>query len=320
MRTSILLASSITVFSMLTLASLALGPAGVKSPLDYIDGLGGVELYRLLRTSASIVVGASLAVSGASLQQALRNPLVDPYLLGISTGASLAVALSLLLGLAGPLGIGSAALAGGLAAFLLVLVTARLAGMTGSGLIIVGVAYSYLFGSLTTLLVLSFPDRLTGALYWIFGSVAYVDRGILATAAGGLGLAAIYLAASSKALEALSLGEEAARGLGIAVERLRAWVATASIVAVAASVALAGPVGFIGLTAPWIARLLGASRFQQVLLASAPLGAGLALASDILARTLASPAELPLTPIASLIGVPILVYAAVERWRGVEAL
>lgn len=118
----------------------------------------------------------------------------------------------------------------------------------------------------------------------------------------------------------MSLGEEAARGLGIAVERLRAWVATASIVAVAASVALAGPVGFIGLTAPWIARLLGASRFQQVLLASAPLGAGLALASDILARTLASPAELPLTPIASLIGVPILVYAAVERWRGVEAL
>ncbi|MCE4604624.1 MAG: iron ABC transporter permease [Aeropyrum sp.] len=309
--------SSLTIIA---LASLALGPAGLRTPLDYLDGIDGVERYRLLRTLAAAVVGVSLALGGGVLQQSLRNPLVDPYLLGISTGASLSVAIGLLLGLAGPLEMGFLAIVGGLASYSLVIATAGLAGFTGSSLIIVGVAYSYLFSSVTTLLVISFPDKLQGSLYWIFGSAAYIDREVLSLAVISALAALAVVVIRLNALEALSLGEEAAEGLGVDVRRLRLDSVTFSLMAVATAVALAGPVGFVGLTAPWIARLLGSTRFSQLAVYSIPLGAGLVLLSDVIARTAASPSELPLTPVTSLLGVPVLVYATLERWKRLEAL
>jgi iron complex transport system permease protein len=114
----------------------------------------------------------------------------------------------------------------------------------------------------------------------------------------------------------MGLGDEYAEGLGVSVARLRLYVAASSTIAVAPMVALAGPVGFIGLTAPWVARMLGASRFQHVLAASTVYGVSIALAADLAARTLLAPRELPLTVVTSAVGAPLLIYLSLRRrWR-----
>ncbi len=311
--------ASLAALAAACLLSLSLGPAGLVNPLSYLEGgpERGIIEYRAVRTSALLLIGVSLGAAGAAMQQALRNPLVDPYIVGLSSGASLGSVAAIVYGLTLPPLIHASAFAGGLLAFGAVLATSAVAGLTGYSLIVVGVAYSYLFSSATLLLILYSPEKAASSLFWLMGSAAYIERGLLA-ASIPLTLAGVAaVAALSKALEVLSLGEEYAEGLGVSVARLRAAVAVAAALTVAPLVALAGPIGFIGLTAPWVARLAGARRFQEVLAGAALYGALLALTADIIARVALAPREVPLTIVTSLFGAPLLVYLSVRgggRW------
>ncbi len=305
----------------LAVASVSIGPAGLINPLilasEASETFKAIAEYRLVRTLSLLMLGASLGAAGAAMQQGLRNYLVDPYLVGLSSGAALGVVVAMVAGYADPAIIHLAALAGGLTAFTAVLASSYLAGLRGASFIVIGVAYSYLLSSISIILILISPERLPAAFIWLLGTAAYVEKPLLTTAAP-LSLAGLLaLIISSKNLEVLSLGEEYSEGLGLNVRALRAFTVTASTLSVAPLVALIGPVGFLGLTSPWIARMLGASRFQEVLVLSVIYGVSLAILADLVARTLLSPRELPLTVVTSVAGAPLLVYLSTRR-RGIS--
>ncbi|MCE4610872.1 MAG: iron ABC transporter permease [Desulfurococcales archaeon] len=308
------------LIAFFSIISVSVGPAGTINPLDLLTDYDlatrGILEYRLVRTLALIAIGASLGASGATMQQALRNPLVDPYIVGLSSGASLGVVTTLAVGLSHPIILHFAAFAGGLIGFSLVIATSALSGLTGYSLIVVGVAYSYIMSGLSILIMVLFPDKIPSVFLWLLGSAAYVERQLLFTSLP-LAIAGITaMALASRSLEVLSLGDEYAEGLGVRVSRVRALAAIATTISVAPMVALAGPIGFIGLTAPWAARMVGASRFQQVLLGAILYGISITLAADVAARLIVAPRELPLTVVTSMIGAPLLVYlSTTRRWR-----
>jgi iron complex transport system permease protein len=206
------LASGALAAAALAAASIALGPAGLVNPLEALSGGGGLAEYRAVRTAALVALGASLGAAGAAMQQALRNPLVDPYIVGLSAGASLGVVTAVAAGVAWPPLIHAAALAGGLGGFGLVLATAALAGLTGYSLIVVGVAYSYILSSASIFVMTLAPERIPSAFMWLLGSAAYIERDLMAAALplAAAGLASI--AALSRRLEVMGLGDEYAEG------------------------------------------------------------------------------------------------------------
>lgn len=318
MRRGIIIA--LVLIGFFSVASVSVGPAGFINPLNIISGYDdvakGILEYRLVRTLALIVIGAALGASGATMQQALRNPLVDPYIVGLSSGASLAVVAALAAGFSHPITLHLAAFTGGLGGFSLVIVTSALAGLTGYSLIVVGVAYSYIMSGLAIIIMVLAPDKIPSVFLWLLGSAAYIERHLLVTSLPLVVAGALIMALASRSLEVLSLGDEYAEGLGVRVSRIRALAAVASTISVAPMVALAGPIGFIGLTAPWAARMAGASRFQQVLLGATLYGIAITLAADVFARVIVAPRELPLTVVTSMIGAPLLVYLSIaRRWR-----
>jgi len=317
------LAAPLALLLLTGLASLHLGPArpGLPEVAAALLGEGdpaveAIARYRLLRLAAALTVGAGLAAAGAGMQFTLRNPLVDPYLLGVSSGASLGALAAVVFLDPSPWTVQLLAFAGAVAAYAAAVGVAGLAGLTGASLIVVGVAVGYLGYSGSILIANLYPDRIPYAFSWLLGSLAYVTPSDMAwllplTLAG---LAA--LAASAKRVEALSLGEERAESMGVRVRLTRLIVVSAASLAASSSAAVAGPIGFVGLAAPWLARLLGESRYSRVLASSIAWGALLVAAGDLAARLAAAPRELPLTPIMSLVGAPLLAYLAVRGKRG----
>ena len=296
------------------------GGVGLREALGFIAGRPlppGVEAVlelRLSRTLAAALVGAALAAGGAGLQVVLRNPLADPYLLGISSGAALAVVAAYAAGARWVGALQAAALAGGLAAFA---ATAALSAAAGGGrlsLIISGVAVGYVAWSGSVILLYRLGPEAGWGLYWLYGTVAYVTPEDLAGTAP-LALAGVaLLALRSSRLDKLILGDEVAESMGVRVPRLRAEVVAAAGLATAASVAVAGPVGFVGLAGAWAARAAVGSLFTRLLPASLAAGAALVAAADVAAR-LAGPGEMPLTALTTLAGVPVIIYV-MARMRG----
>jgi len=297
-------------------ASLCVGSYGFISPPEVFEVLVGREgstlypiiLHRLVRSVASIVAGTVLAISGATLQYVLRNPLADPYILGIAGGAGLAVVAGLYAGLSKPLELYLLAALGGLVVLLLVLVVSTLASGSIFSLVISGVAFGYITWAISTILLLRLGSSIRGGLLWLFGTVAFTSpRELLLTAL--LSLAAVaLLAILSPSLSKLALGDEVASSMGVNVGRLRALSIALAATAASFVVALAGPVGFVGLVAPWIARILGGTIYTVLLPLSAMTGSTLLLVSDVIARIVLRPLEVPLTAVTALIGVPVLVY------------
>ena len=250
------------------------------------------------------------------MQFSLRNPLVDPYLLGVSSGASLGALAAVIFVSPSPAVVQLLAFTGAISAYLLAVGVSGLAGLTGPSLIVVGVAVGYLGYSGSVLLMNLYPDRIPFAYTWLLGTVAYTTLSDLEWLAP-LTLASVaILAATAKRVEALSLGDERAESLGAGVRLTRLLVVTAASLAASSTAAVAGPVGFVGLAAPWLARLLGESRYTGVLAASLAWGALLVVAGDLAARLAVAPRELPLTPLMSLLGAPLLAYLAVRGKRG----
>ncbi|HYL27431.1 MAG TPA: iron ABC transporter permease [Candidatus Nitrosotalea sp.] len=265
---------------------------------------------RLPRVCIAAVVGAALALCGATLQGMLRNPLADPYLTGVSAAAAAAIAIAVLAGApagATPL-IGFVA---GLGAALLVATLARRgSGIDPTRLILAGVSLSTLFAAIVTLAVVraQSSDYASTIVAWLAGSMAGRGWHDLAVTAPYAALGALLAFAATSPLNALRVGELRARSVGLDVGRTQWLVLAASSLLAASSVVLAGLVGFIGLIVPHLARRIVGSDARALLPASIAIGAALCMLADAVCRRIVAPAELPIGVLLAFIGVPAFLY------------
>lgn len=263
---------------------------------------------RLPRNIAGTLVGMCLSLSGAILQGVMRNPLAAPNLIGVSAGAGLA-AMVVLIALPGltPFLIPGAFM-GALAATSLIYLLAWRRGVAPTRMILAGVAVSSLLGAFTNALMVFYPDRVSGVVDFLVGGLSgrswkQVRMLWPYTAVGGT--AAFLLA---RPLNVLALGDEVAAGLGLRVEATRAALIVVSSLLAAAAVSVAGLLGFVGLIAPHMARLIVGSDNRYLLPASALLGAGLVVGCDAVGRMIMDPVELPVGVVMSALGAPVFLY------------
>ncbi len=265
---------------------------------------------RLPRVAIAACVGAALALAGALLQGLLRNPLVDPYLTGVSAGCAAAIALAILAGIAAPL-LPALGFAVGLAAAIAVALLARRgSGIDANRLILAGVSLSALFSAIVAFAIAraNSPDAAQQILAWLAGSIAGRTWSDLRFAAPYLGAGALLAIACIPALNALRAGDLRARTVGLDVDRAQWMILAAATLLTAASVTLAGVVGFIGLIVPHLARRTVGSDARALLPASALIGAGLCAVADAIARSVVAPSELPIGVLLAFIGVPAFLY------------
>ncbi len=295
------------------LASLAIGY--VPLPLaDLARGLLGggeaaplVQEIRLPRTLLALAVGASLGLAGAALQGLLRNPLAEPGVIGISAAGGLGAVVALYFGFAAawPPALPLAAMAMAGLACLLVLALAG-GGASVLSLVLAGVAVSSLAVALTALALNLAPNpyALAEMLFWLLGSVRDRSLADVARAVPFMIAGWAALLACGRGIDALSLGEETAASLGIALGRLRALVVVGAALAVGAAVSVAGTIGFVGLVVPHLLRPLVADRPARLLLPSALGGATLLTAADTIVRLVPTATELQLGVVTSIVGAP----------------
>lgn len=273
---------------------------------------------RAPRVLLAAVAGAGLAVCGAVLQAVTRNALAEPYLLGISSGASTGAVLVLVTGLgAGTVSLAGGALVGGLAAFGLVLLLLG-RGTTGSGrLVLTGVVVGQLFAAVTSLVLLGWgdADAARGLTYWLTGSLAAARWPAVALCAvvTGVALAGLRLVASD--LDAFAFGARTAASLGVPVAAVRtvALVATAAVTAVVVS--SVGAIGFVGLIVPHAVRAVTGPLHRRLLPVSAVGGAVVLMLADAVARTALAPRQLPAGVVTALLGVPVFLVILHRRER-----
>lgn len=317
-----LIIAGVLIFSMVTLfwGSADLSWHVVKHALLHPYETDSVAAhiiweFRMPRVFAAVLGGSSLALSGLLLQSLFRNPLAGPYVLGISSGASLGVALLLLGGWgAGTLGLVSAAGlgAGGVLAFILLL--ARWVRSPVS-LLVLGLMVGYTVDAMISVLIhFSTSDALRGFMSWSFGSFGRLQLiqspWFFASTLGGTFLALIAV----KYLNALALGEDGVRSLGIAVRRFRVVILVAASVLAAVTTAFCGPIGFIGLAVPHLARGLFRTANHRILIpATLILGSLLALIAGWVAGWAGSNGMLPLNAITSLMGAPVVIWILLPR-------
>jgi|TARA_R100000501_G_scaffold13151_3_gene23962 iron complex transport system permease protein len=310
-----------------TMAALMLGSVPIDAGRILAAGLGfgsaGDQIViwqiRLPRTLAASLVGAALGMSGAALQGLLRNPLAEPGVLGVSASAALAATTALYFGLtaAGPLVLPLAAIAGALAATFIV-AAAALRTRSVVTLILIGVGLSSFSAALMALLMNFAPNpfSLADMVNWMLGTVANRSLNDLLMSAPFLIVGIVMLMASRSGLAALSLGEEAAQGLGLNLGRQRLIVILGAGLATGGAVALAGTIGFVGIVAPHLVRPFVRYDPARLLLPSAILAATMLVLADVAVRLLPTDAELKLGVLASLVGAPIFIWIAARRRGG----
>jgi len=310
------------------MAALILGIALGAAPLAPRDLLLGVLRrgdptaiaiiwsLRLPRVALGFVVGGVLAVSGAALQALVRNPLADPYLLGLSGGAGLGAVLALAAGVVSAWALPAAAFAGALAAILVVYRLAIVAGgaLDSRILLLAGVVVGAFAGALLSgVLAVSEASQVKTATLWLMGGLGGVGwPGVVALATYSAPAVAVLMA-EARALNLLALGEEPAQHLGADVARTKRRVYVAASLLAAASVAAAGMIGFVGLVVPHAVRLLKGHDHRVLLPAAFVLGGTFLVLADTLARTVFAPVELPVGVVTAVVGVPIFAVL-LRRW------
>lgn len=279
---------------------------------------------RTPRVLLGAIVGATLAICGMALQAIVRNPLAEPYILGVSAGASTGAAAAILFGVGAVLGgmsTSMVAFLGAAGAMFLVMMIAQANGSVTPGrLLVAGVAVGYLLSSITSLLIL-FADSAQSAqavVFWLLGSLTQAEWstipivGVVLT--GALGLMTLW----RRRLDLLALGDESARSLGVDPGRTRTVLVIAVALCVGASVAVSGGIGFVGLAIPHMARRFVGVTHALGLPAAAMLGAGMLVWADVVARLILQPREMPIGIVTGLIGAPVLVVL-VRRLQSVDA-
>lgn len=283
-----------------------------------------VEAIRLPRVVMGLLVGASLAVSGVVMQGIFRNPLADPGLAGVSAGAGLGAAATIVLGgrFSLPMiatfsyvALPFAAFAGGLSTtVILYLLSTRLGRTSIATMLLAGIALGALSGAATGLLVYLADDRqLRDLTFWGLGSLGGATWPKIATLAAVVGASFLVLPFMSKGLNALALGEAAAWHMGISVERLKRVAIVIVAAMTGAAVAVSGGIGFVGIVVPHVLRLAIGPDHRFLLPASALLGATLLVLADAVARTIVAPAELPIGIVTALAGAPFFLWLLLRR-------
>lgn len=276
-----------------------------------------VRELRAPRTLLGLAVGAALGMAGALAQALTRNPIADPGLLGVNAGASLAVVVAITwFGMASPAGYVAFAMAGAAAAALLVYAigTRGRDGEIPVRLALVGAAVTAAATSLISVVLLRDLETLERYRLWVVGSLAGREAGALSALSPLLVAGAVLALLLGGALNTLALGEDTARSLGLRPARVRAGAGLAVIVLCGSATALAGPIVFVGLVVPHIARRMTGPDERWVLAYSAPLGAVLLLLADVLGRVIARPGEIEAGLVVAFLGAPALI-ALVRRGR-----
>ena len=313
MRPSVLLTLLLVAALLVFLLALAAGTQGIEMGRMWqalavdVDGIERevILTLRLPRALAAFGCGALLALAGALLQALLRNPLADPFVLGISGGAGTLVLLAMLLGISG-LWLAGAGLLGASVSLGVLLLLAWRGGLRPQRLLLAGVILSSAWGAVVTLLLALAPDApLRGMIFWLMGDLSGTDPAIAA-----LPLLAAVLALSvawplARGCDALAQGEITARALGVAVDRLRALVLVLAAMITTVAVLAAGSIGFVGLVTPHLLRLVGLRRHRSLLPACVLGGGTLLLIADLAARTVAAPLQLPVGAVTAAIGAPV---------------
>jgi len=283
-----------------------------------------INEIRLPRLLLGIVVGAGLAIGGAAMQGLFRNPLADPGLVGVSSGAALAAIIVIVLGgnylsqwvvFWGYFALPLAAFAGGGLVTWLIYQIATKDGRTDVGLMLLtGIAINAIAGAVTGLLVYFATDEeLRTLTFWSMGSIASASWKDIVISTIPILIAVILLPIFARSLNAFLMGESVSEHMGFNVKQMKFMVVTLTALAVGAAVSVSGVIGFVGLVAPHLVRLLLGPDHRWVLPGSAILGAILVVFSDMLARTVLSPAELPIGIIMSAIGGPFFLWLLIQR-------
>ena len=296
------------------LANKLWGAGYVLDPID--EGI--VWNYRLTRALVAAACGAGLATCGVVLQSLLRNPLADPYLLGISAGASTGAVLVAVLGLgAGAISLSAGAFAGAITAFALVIVLARVSGpaSTSAQIILAGIAGSQLFTAITAFLITksASSEQARGIMFWLLGNLSGVRWSSvwLAVPVAVLGLAVCMW--HRRALDAFTFGADSAASLGIPVRRVQLLLISCAALVTAVMVSIVGSIGFVGLVIPHAVRLLSGTGHGRLVPLSALGGALFLIAADILSRTLIKGQVIPVGVVTALIGAPVFALILISR-------
>ncbi len=304
-----------SLFFALMTGSAPLSLAAILSlPGGHADELTSTLIMdiRLPRALAAFTTGGMLALAGCLMQVLLRNPLADPYILGISGGAAVGALLALAAG-AGGLWVDGSAFAGALGITLLVFIIARgRGGWTPIRLLLVGVVIASGMGALISLILALGPDSsLRGMLFWLMGDFSFARQW-----SGQMVVLVVALMISmslARPLNLLTRGEKQATVLGVEVGPLRTVIYLLGSLLTAAAVTTAGSIGFVGLVIPHLVRLIAGSDHRIVLPASVLLGGSLLVVADTLARTVVAPRQLPVGALTALIGVPLFLVLLNSR-------
>lgn len=331
----LVIAALVLVLVIAVLVSIVIGPTGVGLP-DLVAYLRGeaqtldqqnliiLEAVRLPRTAMGLLIGAALGVSGAMMQGLFRNPLADPGIVGVSSGAALAAVIAIVLGptllsplaaVFGTLFLPLMAFVGGLGnTFLLYAIATRNGRTSTTALILSGIAIAALTGAATGLLIFMADDRaLRDITFWSLGSLSGANTTKIISILPFVAFVLLIIPFVARGLDALILGDAAAFHMGIPVQRLKRLTILAVAAACGATVAAAGAIGFIGIVVPHLLRLAIGPSHRFLLPASALGGAALLLLADTAARTLAAPAELPIGIITALFGAPVFLMLLLGR-------
>lgn len=311
------LAMAMLCGSAVFLGALVLGPTTIL-PWGMTDVERQVMLsIRLPRVAVGALMGAALGASGAALQGMLRNPLADPYILGLSSGATLAAAGGLMAGLTflGPLTIPALAFGGAMATGLIVGVMGyRGGGIWPERLLLAGIGIGFMLSAALMLMMsLSSSEGLKRAVLWIFGDLGIAGWSLVPMGGALIGIGMGLALWRARALNTLVLGEDLSHSLGFSPRREAGVLFVAVGLMTAASVSLGGMVGFIGLLVPHIMRALVGPDHRVLIPAAAVGGGALLVVSDLIGRTIASPAEIPAGIVTALIGAPYFLYLLRRR-------
>jgi iron complex transport system permease protein len=315
---------AVAVLLVVVVLSLALGTRG--TPFENVVGalfspradnpdLVVIRDLRMPRTLVGLVVGLALALAGTVMQGITRNPLADPGLLGVNAGASLFVVLAIaVLGISSPAGFIWFAFAGAAAAAAVVYGIGSIGreGATPVKLVLCGTAVTAAVTSVITLLLIGNTQTLNSFRFWQVGSLASRDLDALAALWPFLAIGTVLALAVGRMLNLLSLGDELARGLGQHLAAARVLSAAAVVLLCGSATALAGPIVFVGLVVPHVARFIVGPDYRWILAYSAVLGPVLLLAADIIGRLVVPPGELEAGLVVAVIGAPVMI-ALVRR-------
>lgn len=289
-----------------------------------------LQVVRLPRVLVALLAGAALAVGGAAMQALFRNPLADPSLIGISSGAGFMAAVAIMMStqLAALIGASTGLVAlpvmafgGALVTALLVFAISRDGGRTSvPAMLLAGIGITAITGALTGLLVyMANESQLRSITFWMLGSLGGADRTALITLLIAVPVPLWMVLRSHRQLNTLALGESQSRYLGVDPEHVKRLVVLCTSIMVGATVAFCGVIGFLGLVVPHILRMVGGADNRYLLIGSMLGGAVLLCAADTVARTIAAPAEIPIGVITALCGAPVFLLLLMQRKRTLVA-